>query len=138
LEPLLDGEDFAIVSESIQETSGLVDRIVKIKRFSSWTGGTLDGKAPTPVYQYIDLLMTVEAVTMQEIFNSGGLLTIGDVTASGPIDLREKLEGNPDTGALKQEADVLLFEGYNWYMVGKVERWTIAGQVFSRARWRRT
>ena len=138
MEPLLDGEDFSVVAEAIQEASGAVDRLVKIKRLLSWTGGTLDGKAATPNYQYIDLLMTVESVTMQEIFNSGGMLTIGDVKVSGPIDLREKLEGNPDTGAAKQEADVLLFEGYNWYMVGKVERWTLAGQVFSRAMWRRT
>ena len=138
MEPLLDGEDFAVMAESVQEAAGLTDRLVRIKRHTGWTGGALDGLAPSEVFQYIDLMMTIESVTPQEVFNSGGMLTLGDVTASGPVDLREKLEGNPDTGATAQEADVLLFEGYNWYMTGKVERWVSAGQVFSRAKWRRT
>ena len=139
MENLLDGEDFGMMSESLMEVSGLIDDQVRIKRFVAWIGGALDGQSPTPSYRFIDMKVTVENVTEQEIFNAGGMLTVGDIKASGPIDLFEKLEGNPDTGTSPQEADVLLYQGYNWYMVGKVQRWISAGGiVYSRAMWRRT
>lgn len=139
MEPLVDGEDFGIIQDAQQEASGLVDSLVRIKRNTGWTGGTLDGVAASPVYQLIDIKASVESVTMQEIQNSAGVLTIGDVKATLPFSLQENQEGNPDTGAAKVEADVLLYEGYNWYMVGKVERWRGAGGLFySRAMWRRT
>ncbi|MDE2102283.1 MAG: hypothetical protein KGL39_33870 [Patescibacteria group bacterium] len=139
MEPILDGEDYGFMLEAQTESSGAVDSLVRIKRQTGWTGGTLDGVAQTPTYQLIDIMGTIESVTMQEIFNSGGMLSVGDVKATLPFDLREVREGNPDTGAAKQESDVLLYEGYNWYMVGRVERWRGAGGLlYSRAMWRRS
>lgn len=131
MENLIDGEDFAFMAEAMQEVAGLTDRLVQVKRNTGFTGGTLDGVDPSPVYQLIDVMATIESVSDQEIMQSGGFLTVGDMKFSAPIELYEKTE-------TPQQGDVLLFEDFDWYMVGKVSRETVGGIVYSRATFRRT
>ena len=132
MEPMLDAEDYSMVSDSLQEMAGLTDRLIQIIRNTGgFTGGTLDGVAPSPVQVTYDLMATVESVTQEEVTNSGGQLTLGDLKLSIPIDVVEKTT-QPTQG------DKLMFEGYPWYIVGKAERVYIAGLEYSVSKWHRT
>ena len=132
MEPMLDGEDYSFIQDALQEMSGLTDRLIRlIRNTGGFTGGTLDGVAPSPVQLSYDIMASVDSVTQDEVTNSGGQLTLGDLKVSIPMDVVEKTI-QPTQG------DKLLFEGYTWYIVGKAERVYIAGLEYSVSKWHQT
>ena len=136
MEPLISGEDYAILKEGIRETGTLTDRQVAIKSNAGFVGGTYDGTAPSPVYKYFYLQGTVERVTQNEITNSGGELVFGDITLETLIDIRQKGEGGG--GYTLQEGDVLVYDGYEYFIWGSPNREFLAGgMAFSRSYWKR-
>lgn len=137
MENLLDGQDFQNIAEGLQETSGLTDRTLQIKRNSGFTGGTYDGVAPSPTFTYFTFMGTVEGVTQKEAVNSGGMLSLGDLTVTTTVGAQFKQEGGD--GYTIQQGDILIYEGLEFYMVGVPFREFVAGGVaFTRSYWRRT
>ena len=137
MEPLLDGADFQIAMESLQEVSGLTDRLIQIKRNSGFTGGTLDGVAASPNYKYFDVMATVEEVTQQEIVHSGGMLSLGNLRIAFNMNVLEKGEGGD--GYVLQEGDVVIYDQKEWHSVGIPFRNYVAGGVTHVSTyWRRT
>jgi len=137
VENLLDGTDFQNVVEALQETSGLTDRTLQIKRNTGYSGGTYNGTAPTPTYQYFNFMGTVESVTQQEAVNSGGMLSLGDLRITTTISVQPKGEGG--AGYTIQQGDVLVYQNKEWFMVGIPKPEDMAGGVpFTNSYWRRT
>lgn len=141
MDPLIDGEDFASISMSMQEISPVTDRLLTLKRVTGFTAGTFDGVTPSPTYRTIQAPGLVEQVTPQEVVHSGGLLTLGDLKLITTFDILEKLDNvYPYTDTTKpQQADELVYEGVAYHMVGKPYReFEGGGVVEARSYWRRT
>ena len=137
MESLLSGEDFEIISDALQETSGLVERMVQIKRNSGFTAGGLNGVAKTPTYLYFDIMGTAEATKQEEAVHTGGIIALGDVTFTTTLDIMAKGEGGD--GYTLQEGDILVYDLKEYYPVGIPWREFVAGgNAFTKSIWRRT
>lgn len=137
MEPLIDGTDFENITDSLAETSGLTDRLIQVKRNSGFTGGALDGTAPTPTYKYFDIMGTIESVKQEEAVHAGGMLSLGDVSLTTSMDVNEKGEGGD--GYSIQQGDVIIYDQKEWYQVGIPYREFVAGGLaYTRSYWRRT
>lgn len=137
MESLLSGEDFGVFADALKEVSSLTDRLLQIKRNTGFTPGTFDGTDPTPNYVYFNINATAENITHKEATNSGGMLSLGDLMVTFPMDVLEKGEGGD--GYTLQEGDVLIYDLKEWYMVGIPEReYALGGVAYTRSYWRRT
>lgn len=136
MEPLLDGTDFENIAEALQEVSGLTDKMLQLKRNTGFTGGALNGVAPTPTYLYYDFMGTWVSVTQEEMVLAGGMLSLGDMVLTTTMDIQFKGEGGG--GYTIQQGDVIVNEGKEWGSVGIPFRNFVAGGVaYTKSFWRR-
>lgn len=136
MEPIIGSDDYGILKDGLREVGTLTDRQVAIKSNYGFTGGTYDGTEPSPTYKYYYLQGTVESVTQDEITNTGGELAMGDIRLTTLTDIRAKGEGGG--GYTLQEGDVLVYDGYEYFIFGKPWREFLAGgMAFSRSYWKR-
>ena len=136
MENLIGTEDYSILKDGLKEIGTLTDRQVAIKSNVAFVGGTYDGTAPSPTYKYFYLQGTVENITQDEMTMTGGELALGDIRLTTLIDIRPKGEGGG--GYTLQEGDVLVYDGYEYFVFGKPWREFLAGgMAFSRSYWKR-
>jgi hypothetical protein len=129
------GEDGESSRSLVQDQQRSFNRLVVLKRFSSFTPsveGTSAGVAPTRNYVYIEASVSFKLVTGKDILLSNGLYAIGDAETTSLLPI---IAADGRTGA---EADKMIIDGQDYTLVGKPWPVPMAGGVMQyRAVWRR-
>jgi hypothetical protein len=129
------GEDGEVSWSLVQDQQRSFNRIVVLKRFSSFTPsaeGTAAGVAPTRNYVYIEASVSFKLVTGKDILLSNGIYSIGDAETTSMLPIISA------DGRAGSEADKILIDGQDYTLIGKPWPVPMAGGVMQyRAVWRR-
>lgn len=137
MEDILDGEDFQALAEAMLQDQAVSGQIVTFERTEASGTVSLNGKTGGPTLSYHDVQGTLEDVSQVELIVPGGMVSLGDIRFTSTFDVREKRDSNTPGGY--QVADVMIYGGFKWYMVGIPFRKVLSGGVLEvKSYWRRS